>query len=95
VAIQIVLTDEDASRYLKWAANIRQPKQETEELADTGTTGRSRSSRTVTATTTDLGTRREQLKDIRKWAAKHGFKIAAKGRIPQPVMDAYEMAHGN
>jgi hypothetical protein len=92
VGLQITLTDEDATRYLKWAANIRQPKQETEELAATGTTGRSRA--TVSATTTDLGTRREQLKDIRKWAAKHGFKIAAKGRIPQPVMDAYEMAHG-
>ncbi|AVD99290.1 DNA bridging protein [Streptomyces phage BillNye] len=94
MGLQITLTDEDATRYLKWAANIRQPKQETEELPATGTTGRSRSRATVTATTTDLGTRREQLKDIRKWAAKHGFKIAAKGRIPQPVMEAYEMAHG-
>jgi hypothetical protein len=85
VAIQITLTDEDATRYLKWAANIKAPRQqESEEEAATGTEG---------ATTTDLATRREQLKDIRKWAQKHGFKIAAKGRIPQPVMEAYERAH--
>ncbi len=89
MGLQITLTDEDATRYLKWAANIRQPK---EELAATGTTGRTRT--TVQAAPTDLGTRREQLKDIRKWAAKHGFKIAAKGRIPQPVMEAYELAGG-
>lgn len=87
MSIQITLTDEDATRYLKWAANIRQPRQNTEEqpeeVAATGTEG----------TTTDLTSRREQLKDIRKWAQKHGFKIAAKGRIPQPIMEAYERAH--
>ncbi len=90
MGLQITLTDEDATRYLKWAANIRQPK---EELAATGTTGRNRTTAAVSSMPTELGPRREQLKDIRKWAAKHGFKIAAKGRIPQPVMEAYEQAH--
>lgn len=86
MSIQITLTDEDATRYLKWAANIRQPReqQQPEEMAATGTEG----------TPTDLASRREQLKDIRKWAQKHGFKIAAKGRIPQPIMEAYERANG-
>ncbi|QIN94083.1 nucloid associated Lsr2-like [Streptomyces phage Wakanda] len=80
MGIQITLTDEDAQRYLKWAANIRQPRQQAEEPSST-------------SAPTDLATRRDQLKDIRQWATKHGFKIAAKGRIPQPVMEAYERAH--
>lgn len=83
MGIQITLTDEDATRYLKWAANIRTPRVVEESEAATGTEG----------TTTDLAARRDQLRDIRKWAQKHGFKIAAKGRIPQPVMEAYERAH--
>jgi hypothetical protein len=85
MGIQVSLTDDDAMRYMKWLANMRQPQQkqaEEQPLEATGTEG-----------TTDLTTRREQLKDIRKWATKHGFKIAAKGRIPQPVMEAYEKAH--
>jgi hypothetical protein len=86
MGLQITLTDEDAMRYLKWAANIRQPRQEQseKELEPTGTEGNQ---------PTNLTTRREELRDIRRWASKHGFKIAAKGRIPQPVMDAYDKAH--
>lgn len=82
MGVQVTLTDDDALRYMKWLANMRQPRQEGEvKEKDNG------------SAPTDLASRREQLQDIRKWAAKHGFKIAAKGRIPQPVMEAYERAH--
>jgi hypothetical protein len=78
MGVQLTLTDDDAMRYMAWIANMRRPKQETDSSE---------------SAPTDLSDRREQLKDIRKWAAKHGFKIAAKGRIPQPVMEAYDKAH--
>jgi len=83
VGIQITLTDADATRYLKWAANIRQPRE-----ASNG--GQQQEQAT---TRDDLASRRSELAEIRKWAGKHGFKIAAKGRIPAPVMEAYERAH--
>lgn len=84
MGIQVSLSDEDAMRYMKWLANMRQPqKQAKEQESDATDTGEA----------TDPTPRREQLQDIRKWASKHGFKIAAKGRIPQPVMEAYERAH--
>lgn len=35
-----------------------------------------------------------QLKAKRDWAAAQGFKINAKGRIPQEVEEAYAAAHG-
>lgn len=82
MGIQVSLTDDDAMRYMKWLANMRTPTKTVERP-------------TVKATVQEESTRprSEQLKDIRKWASKHGFQIAAKGRIPQPVMEAYERAH--
>jgi hypothetical protein len=82
MGIQVSLTDDDAMRYMKWLANMRQPQKQAEQQPVA-----------TTVTNEPNVTRREQLKDIRKWAARHGFQIAAKGRIPQPVMEAYERAH--
>jgi hypothetical protein len=35
---------------------------------------------------------REALAAIREWGAKHGYKVAAMGRIPRPVTEAYRAA---
>lgn len=32
-------------------------------------------------------------KAVREWAAQNGFKVAAQGRVPADVMDAYAAAH--
>ncbi len=37
--------------------------------------------------------RKEELSAIRAWAAKHGHKVSARGRIPRDVIDAYQAAH--
>jgi Lsr2 len=36
---------------------------------------------------------KEELSDIRAWAAKHGHKVSARGRIPGDVVQAYQAAH--
>ena len=36
---------------------------------------------------------KQELPAIRTWAAKHGHKVSARGRIPGEVMKAYEAAH--
>jgi len=36
---------------------------------------------------------REQTQAIREWAEKNGFKVSARGRISQEVMDAYSNQH--
>jgi hypothetical protein len=35
----------------------------------------------------------QELPAIRTWAAKHGHKVSARGRLPGEVMKAYEAAH--
>lgn len=84
MAISLTLTDEDARRYLKWAANIRQPRETVNADASNGN---------PEVPEAPLRTRRQELNDIRKWARKHGFRIADRGRIPSTVMEAYEAAH--
>lgn len=37
---------------------------------------------------------REQHQAIREWARKQGMKISDRGRIPAPVMQAYQEEHG-
>jgi len=36
---------------------------------------------------------KQDLPAIRTWAAKHGHKVSARGRIPGEVMKAYQAAH--
>ena len=38
-------------------------------------------------------TSREQNQAIREWAAKNGYEVSARGRIPTPVVEAFEQAH--
>jgi nucleoid-associated protein Lsr2 len=37
---------------------------------------------------------RTRNKAIREWAAKNGFQVSERGRIPQEMADAYRAAHG-
>ncbi|WP_151530406.1 MULTISPECIES: Lsr2 family protein [Corynebacterium] len=37
--------------------------------------------------------RNNQSREIRKWAQDNGYKVAARGKIPQEVYDAYYEAH--
>ena len=39
------------------------------------------------------GARRQDLSDVRTWAAKNGYTIAERGRVPGEVLSAYEAAH--
>jgi hypothetical protein len=39
--------------------------------------------------------RGEELAQIRKWAATHGHKVSARGRIPAAVVEAYQTAHAD
>jgi hypothetical protein len=50
------------------------------------------SDRTVKPSTTRTLADREALAAIREWGAKHGYKVAAMGRIPRPVTEAYRAA---
>ncbi|KIA73416.1 hypothetical protein ANMWB30_23430 [Arthrobacter sp. MWB30] len=36
---------------------------------------------------------REKLTKIRTWATANGFKIAPRGRVPRPILDAYAAAN--
>lgn len=38
-------------------------------------------------------TSREESAEIREWAAKHDHKVADRGRIPRPVVEAYRAEH--
>ena len=42
----------------------------------------------------DLEAKKAEMKRIRAWARKHGFRIAERGRIPSPVLEAYARAAG-
>ena len=37
--------------------------------------------------------RKEEPQAIREWAREQGYTVGDKGRIPQPVREAYEAAH--
>jgi hypothetical protein len=37
---------------------------------------------------------RDKNKAIREWAAKNGYEISERGRIPQNLAEAYRTAHG-
>ncbi|GGK64122.1 histone-like nucleoid-structuring protein Lsr2 [Ornithinimicrobium pekingense] len=37
-------------------------------------------------------TDREQLRKMREWANKNGYKVSTRGRIPQEIRDAYHAA---
>lgn len=37
--------------------------------------------------------KREELQQIRKWAEKNGLNPRSRGRISQPILDAYTKAH--
>ena len=56
--------------------------------ADTASASKPRgsSARSATATKSDL-------KDIRDWAAKNGYTVSTRGRIPANVQEAYAAAH--
>jgi hypothetical protein len=38
-------------------------------------------------------TSREQNQAIREWAAKNGYEVSERGRIPTSVVEAFEQAH--
>lgn len=51
---------------------------------------------TVAASSTTASqprTTRRDLTKIREWAARNGYKVSARGRIPYNVMDAYARSH--
>lgn len=50
---------------------------------------------TATATALQAPQRRdrEQTQAIREWARQNGHKVSGRGRIPQPVLDAFNAAH--
>jgi hypothetical protein len=54
-----------------------------------GGTGRIRARHSVTPARSD----REQNGAIRAWAAKNGYQVSERGRIPSAVTEAYETAH--
>lgn len=54
--------------------------------ADAATASKSRSTRSSSASKTDL-------KDVRDWASKNGFEVSSRGRIPGDVQEAYAAAH--
>lgn len=41
-----------------------------------------------------VGTDKEQLKEIRRWAHQHGFEFSDRGRIPIHIMDVYQKMAG-
>ncbi|NGP28453.1 Lsr2 family protein [Rhodococcus aetherivorans] len=55
--------------------------------------GRPSGSGTTTRRSTASGRSKEELANIREWAAKHGHKVSERGRISQSVQDAYDEAH--
>ncbi|MGW5074085.1 histone-like nucleoid-structuring protein Lsr2 [Rhodococcus sp. NPDC004095] len=39
------------------------------------------------------GRSKEELAQIRKWAAENGHEVSSRGRIAQEIQDAYDQAH--
>lgn len=39
------------------------------------------------------GLSKDELANVRSWAGKNGHEVSPRGRIPKPVLDAYEDAH--
>ncbi|MBM4644757.1 Lsr2 family protein [Rhodococcus hoagii] len=42
---------------------------------------------------TGSGRSKEELANIREWAGKNGHEVSPRGRIPAPVLEAYDEAH--
>ena len=56
----------------------------------TTTTTTTSSSSSDTATTSS---RKRDLGAVREWANANGHKVSDRGRVPQPILDAYDAAH--
>lgn len=75
----LYLSNEGAERI----ASFLEPILEGAERVDTGT-------KTVKPSTT---VKRDDLAQIRAWAQENGKEVAAKGRIKESIIDAYDAAH--
>jgi Lsr2 len=50
----------------------------------------------VTATRRrSTGSRRDDLQEVRAWAAANGIEVSPRGRIKQEVLDRYDAEHSN
>lgn len=48
---------------------------------------------TTTSGTATTSSRKRDLGAVREWANANGHKVSDRGRVPQPVLDAYDAAH--
>lgn len=72
------------ARLLAVSTRVGGRRHSTAPKATTG--GSQRPSRSRTGSTTDAGA-------VREWAARNGYDIAPRGRIPRAVLEAYDAAH--
>lgn len=63
-----------------------------EKAQRSGLKARVASTSTAKSTATKDKNRTQELNKIREWANKNGYKVSARGRVPQDIVDAYEAA---
>ncbi|HLV56903.1 MAG TPA: Lsr2 family protein, partial [Actinotalea caeni] len=54
---------------------------------------RARTAKTTTSGTATASSRKRDLGVVREWAKANGHKVSDRGRVPQPILDAYDAAH--
>lgn len=54
---------------------------------------RGSSLRSAARASSGSGRSKEELANIRDWAAKNGHEVSPRGRIAQPILEAYDEAH--
>lgn len=52
-----------------------------------------RRARTAKPSTATTSSRKRDLGAVREWAKANGHKVSDRGRVPQPILDAYDAAH--
>ena len=55
--------------------------------------GRARTQKPIAAKNLGSGRSAEQLKEIRRWAAKNGFEVGVRGRIKAEIIDVFDAEH--
>lgn len=73
--------------------NAAQLREDISRWTDHGRRVGGRRARTTKPSTATTSSRKRDLGAVREWANANGHKVSDRGRVPQPILDAYDTAH--
>lgn len=75
--------------------NVQRLRDALKEFIDAARTpSRNQGSGRRSASSSRTSQRRDDLAEVREWARRNGHQVSDRGRVAQPILDAYDAAQG-